>query len=483
MTTARPNLLFVFSDQHRWCDLGAYGNRELKTPNFDNFAERAAKFNHCIANNPLCVPSRGNLLTGLYPLRHGAVTNDLPINPGAEGVGHVLSRGGYHTGYIGKWHLIGMPRRRPVQRDYRLGFDAEWKVCNCNHRYQKAYFYDEENVKHKVDGYEPVAQTDMAIDFIERNRARAEPWALYLSWGPPHDPYRAVPQHYLNLYNPAEISLRANVPEEIKVYDPRTTPLMFRIGFRLFLGMGQKSNREKMRRDLQGYYAHISALDEQFGRLLAALQKTGQLENTVIVYTSDHGDMLGSQGLTNKQLPYDESIRVPLLVYWYGRTHTQWSDELLGLVDLPVSIMSLLGLKFAGETDGRDLSSLFTDPAATGLDACYINDLVPAHQAEFRGDTSWRGVRTKRYTFARTPFDDGTLLFDNRDDPLQQNNLIDDPDYLGLRSELRQVTDDFTDRYDKLMPYPDLLREFGFATAWNKSQRTMRLPIIDEARP
>ncbi len=385
---SRPNILFAFSDQHRWRDMGCYGNDQVLTPNFDAFAREAIRFNNCISNCPVCVPIRGSLLTGLLPLKHGAITNDLPICHDVTSIAHVLKENGYHTGYIGKWHLAGVPRDQYIPPGKgRLGFE-EWKVCNCSHAYMDAYYYGEDNSRIEIEGYEPIEQTRLAIDFIERNSKEKQPWCLYLSWGPPHDPYRSVPDSYLDIYKHMELRLRDNIPSTIKHTLNKTYTV------------------DQIKDFIKGYYAHITALDEQFGRLIRALEQTGQIDNTIIIYTSDHGDMLGSQGVTNKQWPYDESIKVPLLVYWKGKTINGVSDELIGLVDLPVSILGLLGLEFPCEVDGQDLHHLFIDEKARGLESCYIFDYIPSHQAAARGSSEWRGIRTKRYTYARTASDE-----------------------------------------------------------------------------
>jgi arylsulfatase A-like enzyme len=325
---SKPNILFVFSDQHRWCDLGSYGNEQIKSPNFDAFAREAVRFENCISNSPLCVPARGTLLTGLLPMKHGAISNDLPIRTDVTSVAHVWNEAGYHTGYIGKWHLAGVPRDQPVPEGAgRLGF-KEWKVYNCSHSYMDAYYHDEGNELHKIEEYEPIKQTDLAIDFMKRNKNRK--WALYLSWGPPHDPYFDVPEAYLDLYAKKKIKLRDNVSDSVAATTTKTL------------------NREQIIENYKGYFAHITALDEQFARLREALEVTGQADNTIVVYTSDHGDMIGSHGLTNKQLPYEESVKVPLMVYWKGKTFAGVCEELIGLVDLPVSLTGLLGLRYPG---------------------------------------------------------------------------------------------------------------------------------------
>lgn len=462
MSSTRPNILFVFSDQHRWCDLGCYGNTEVETPHFDVFARSAIQVNGCISNSPLCVPARGTLLTGLLPMRHGALSNDLPLREGTQSIAHVLGAAGYHTGYIGKWHLAGVPRDQYIpQGEGRFGF-AEWKVCNCSHRYLQAHYYDEENRRIDIDGYEPTAQTDLATDFIRRNGMEngAAPWALVLSWGPPHDPYDQVDEAYLNRYKGRSLSLRPNVTESAIATRNKTW------------------NRDEIAEAYRGYYAHITALDAEFGRLMAALEQTGQLENTIIVYTSDHGDMLGSQGFTNKQLPYEESIRVPLMVAWKGHTRIGTTDELIGLVDLPASLMGLAGIEVPSGMDGKDLHTLFTEPNAKGREECYSFDLIPCHQAMNRNGTEWRALRTRRFTFARSARDDGFLLFDNVRDPYQVNNLIHREEFADVKSELLSRLDRYITTYDDLLVWEEFIRKYGYLDEWNRSQAYFGLPLL-----
>ena len=452
----QPNILFVFSDQHRGCDLGCNGNTEVISPNFDRMAARGLRVENCISNAPVCVPARGSLLTGLYPLKHGAVTNDLPVRSEVDSVAHALGRAGYRTGYLGKWHLGGVPRNRFIPEGTRLGFD-EWKVNNCDHDYLHSFYYDEKNERHEIDGYDAEAYTSLAVDFIERNAESS--WGLWLSWGPPHDPYFEMPKKYLDLYDGKELSLRGNVPEDIV---DRTDQRHW--------------SRETVEKNLHGYYAHITALDEQLGRLMDALEKTGQLENTIVVYTSDHGDMIGSQGWTNKQLPYEEAVRVPLILQGPGiRKGT--SDALVGLTDLPVSLLSLIGLELP-EADGADLHRIFTDERGKGQDACYIFDLIPCHQSTWRGTDAWRGVRTLEHTYACHA--DGTpwLLFDNEADPLQQNNLVNRPETAALQKGLHTQTAVFSAEHDALLPWPELLKQNDLVAAWNHSQRHFGLPEL-----
>ncbi|TDE14326.1 sulfatase [Jiangella asiatica] len=454
---AKPNLLFVFGDQHRSYDLGCYGNAEVWSPYFDQFSTRALRFENCISNTPLCVPARAAMLTGNLGLRHRAAANDLPIDTGVESIAGVLGGAGYRTGYIGKWHLAGVPRDKPVPQAARLGFQ-EWKAYNCSHEYDDAAYYDEADVLNRLDGYEPVGQTELAIDFM--NRHHDDPWALFLSWGPPHDPYRTAPAPYLDRYDGRSLPLRANVPETIRHTQ------------------SSRWTRDDVTRNLAGYYAHISALDEQFGRLIAALESTGQLDDTIIVYTSDHGDMMGSQGLTNKQLPYEEAVNIPLLVSWPRVVRTGVTAELIGQIDLPVTLLSLMGLRFSSPTDGSDLHQVLLDPDAGGLEACYLTSLIPCHQAADRGDREWRAIRTRRHTFARSAIDDGYLLYDNLADPYQLSNLVDDPSHADVRDGLRAALDTMIDKHDVLLPWEDLIRHAGLVEAWNESQAYFGRPTL-----
>jgi arylsulfatase A-like enzyme len=459
------NILFVFSDQHRWCDLGCAGNAEVLTPNFDRLAARGVNIGGCISHAPLCVPARGSLLTGLYPLKHRAVANDLPVDPSAPSVAQALARSGYHTGYLGKWHLNGVPRDSPVPKERRLGF-TEWKVNNCHHGYTDSFYFDEENQRHGTGRYDAEAYTSLGIDFIERGATRDQPWGLWLAWGPPHDPYQDMPPEDLARYEGKSLPLRPNVPDRI----------VDRLDIKRFWDLN------KAQQNLQGYYAHITALDAQFGRLIDALERTGQLDNTIVIYTSDHGDQLGSQGFTNKQLPYEESIRVPLLAAGPGITTGITSSALISLPDLPVSLLALAGVALP-EADGADRSAVLAGTDTVGSSACYIADLVPCHQSAARGTPAWRGVRTSGHTYACR--DDGTpwLLFDNTADPFQRHNLVDDPARAALQRQLHAATAAFAQRHDSLTPWPDLLRARGLVEAWNTSQEFFGLPVLGDHSP
>ena len=470
----RPNVLFVFSDQHRACDLGCYGNEQVISPALDRFAGESVRLTNCIATSPVCVPMRGSLLTGLHAWKHLALTNDLPIDPASPSLADALRQGGYRTGYIGKWHLGGIPRDKTIPRHERLGFE-HWRVAECTHSYDDSYYDDNENRRHRFEGFESEGQTDLAIEFLrsaERERVGGDgkPWALALSWGPPHAPYRTVPQRFLDRFPAESIELRGNVPERVLQNHFRD----------------QWIGSDEVRAMVAGYYAQIAYLDEQFDRLLSLLDELGTADDTIVVYTSDHGDMLGSQGLQKKQLPYDESVRVPFMIRWPGRIAPGVRTAAMGLVDLPATLASLAGEPAAAvlsDADGVDRSSWLLGEEPDDADrAALIYNAVPCHQSEDRGETrGWYGVVTATHTYAA--WDDGSpfCLYDNASDPLQQRNLVGEGAAARLRDELHARTVDELERAGgSIAPWREVIRSLGLREAWNVSQEAFGRELMPE---
>ena len=474
MQTSKPNLLFVFSDQQRWCDLGCYGNREVISPNFDRFAESAAVIDCCVTNAPLCVPIRGTLITGYMPNRHRAATNDLPIGHDIKDISCVLRENGWHTGYIGKWHLTGVPRDQYVPEEDRFGF-SEWKINNCNHDYMNWSYYDEDNILHPENTYEPIKLTDLALDFLQRNKNKDGPFALYLSWSPPHNPYFHMPQKYLNMYKGKPITLRQNVQDTMDML--HAEPLSE--GYRLTTKEQDRNFIEEMHR---GYYGHISAIDEQFGRLVDYLDENNLSENTIVVFTSDHGDMLGSHRYIDKQLPHEESSRVPLLVRWKGKTVKGYLNEIASLVDLPETLLSMMGVSFDELRDGVDLSPMFLE-GKPGLECAYIASHVPCHNAAVRPYGAWRALRSKDYLYAREADTDCTFLFDMKNDPYQLNNLKDDAEYKDVIARLKAQLDQKANSYgDAVMDWREFLTANDLVNEWDASQKYFGLPLFESGK-
>ncbi|MFO8007748.1 MAG: sulfatase [Candidatus Brocadiia bacterium] len=444
-----PNMLLVFADQMRGQALGCAGNAQVATPTLDRLAREGVMAPNAFANNPVCTPSRGSLLTGLYPLAHRALTNDVPVRTDIPSLGTVLKEAGYRTGYIGKWHLGGVPRDRFIPPGpERLGFDDYWAAWNCAHDYFNGRYHLDDDTTHTFPGYEPDGQTDLAEEFI-RGHGR-EPFALVVSYGTPHAPYSQVPAEWLDLYDPPSIELRPNVPD---------------------LSAEKAARRRAI---LAQYYAAISALDADLGRLMATLEDEGMLRDTLVVFTSDHGDMLGSHGMRKKEQPWEESVRVPLLLRCPAALPAGFCVEaVVGITDLTPTMLDLLGVGVPGSMQGRSVAAALRGQAR-GPDSVPLGIPVPVDQAVAQGVPEWRGLRTSRYTYARRINDQGWVLYDNEMDPCQQRNLIAEPAAAELRKGLEATLRCWLDRTeDPFLPWRDMIRRAGLVADWNKRERYM----------
>lgn len=454
----RPNLIFIFADQMRGMAMRCAGDPNAITPNMDRMAENGVIFTHAYANCPVCTPSRACILTGRYPLRNRAVTNDIPMPEDEITFGEILKQNGYHTGYVGKWHLDGVPRDIFTPKGKRRhGFDL-WAVWNCAHDYFNGKLYFDDPIPIQLEGYEPIAQTDVAIEFIKAHSE--DPFCLFLSWGPPHDPYSQVPNKYRELYEPDRLILRPNVNMDV---DISNLPVM-------------KTDYEYgTRRMLADYYSAITALDEQLGRIIDVVQNLGLFEKTIIVFTSDHGDMLLSQGSVKKQQPYEESINIPLIVCWKDHiVEGSTADVLFSTVDFLPTLLSLMGVECPSDVDGHDLSWAMLGETGYEPRSVFLTDLVPMDEGIRLGINEWRGVRTKRYTYARWLNGEGWVLYDNLADPYQLNNMIHDKLAEPLKHELEEelqlwmkTTDDNT------KDWKELIVQLGLVDLWNLREKMM----------
>ncbi|MCL2814780.1 MAG: sulfatase-like hydrolase/transferase, partial [Oscillospiraceae bacterium] len=374
--------------------------------------------------------------------------------------------------YIGKWHLTGVPRDQYVPRERRFGF-SEWKVNNCNHDYLNWNYYDEDNTLHPETTYEPVKLTDLALDFLRRNKEG--PFALYLSWSTPHNPYFHMPQKYLEMYKDKPVTLRENVQDTMDMLHAEP----FGEGYKLTTIEKDKNFIEEMYR---GYYGHISALDEQFGRLADYLDENNLSENTIVVFTSDHGDMLGSHRFIDKQLPHEESARVPLIIGWKGKIIKGYLNEIASLADLPETLLSMMELSFGEKRDGSDLSPMLLE-AKPGPGCAYIAGHVPCHNAAVRPYGAWRALRTADYMYAREADTDCTFLFEMKKDPYQKNNLKDDPKYKDEITRLKSQLDQKAKSYgDAVLDWREFLDVNGLVGEWDKSQQYFNLPLFESGK-
>jgi len=425
-TSQRPNLIYIFADQLGTNHCGYGGSEKAVTPNIDRLAAQGADFRNAISTMPVCSAYRASLFTGKYPTSTGMVINELRMNPNHECFGHVLTRAGYETGYVGKWHLYANelgghynPENSFVPRGpYRLGFDGYWAAYGFHHEYfGTAYYHTEspEKIFYGADVYEPDAQTDMTIGFVRKAAQSDKPFAAFLSYGTPHDPWARnnVPEKYYEMFKDIAFPNPVN-------YDPENDPYADGWGM---LDSGARQRLEEFRRI---YYAMTANLDWNIGRLLDAVDRAGLGENTVVVFTSDHGEMFGAHGRRNKNIFYDEAARVPFLIRWPEKIKPDTlTHACLGTVDIMPTVLSLMGLSVPKDVEGTDLSHCALGQAGSEPQAAFLQNTGAC--AIWENGYEWRAVRDKRYTYAIYRIDRSELLFDNKNDPYQMNNLAKDP--------------------------------------------------------
>ncbi len=441
----RPNIVFVLADQWRAQSTGYNGDVNLKgrTPNVDRMAATGLNFINTISVCPISSPTRASLLTGQYPTTHGIFLNDLHLRDEALTMAEIYKEAGYQTAYIGKWHLDGMGRSNFTPRDRRQGFDY-WKGLECSHDYNHLLYYSgDSDEKRYWDGYGPYLETADAVQYIRDNANKGAPFLLFLAWGAPHFPHNNAPEEMQKLFIPDSIRLQPNVSEKM---------------------------RDVARKESVGYYAHIAALDKCMGDLQSAVMEAGLSENTIFVFTSDHGEMMGSQGVrpTQKQVPWAESVRVPFLLRYparFGNKNIRISAP-LNTPDILPTLLSLSGIAIPESVEGEDMTGAIGKPRRMKEKAGLIMSVSPSAAVQ---KDEYRGIYTSRYTYVET-LNGPWLLYDNTNDPLQMNNLTGKAEFArleqkmksSLRGELKKIGDDFKPRGYYLTRWGYKVNQYGY---------------------
>lgn len=404
----RPNILFILPDQLRAQALGFMGNRQVKTPHMDRLASEGMVFENTYANTPVCCPARANILTGKYAHKNGMIANDLRLRESETTLAEILQKAGYRTGFVGKWHLDG-GRREPgyvPPGDRRQGFEF-WAAHECSHNHFNNHYFRDTDKQIQLGKFEAEGWTDLAVEFLEATKKDQRPFFLTIQMGPPHDPYKA-PEEYSKLYDPAKLEMRPNWKQVKGAPGPK---------------------------EIAEYYGMVTAVDDQVGRMMKKLEELGLREDTIVLLSSDHGDMLGSQGLRLKRKPWEESIRIPgLLRYPRAIKAGQRTASPFTQVDFAPTLLGLCGMKAPKDMQGFDLSQLArTGRQASAPDSAFFQIFGP-----YVGDGTegaWRGVRTERYMYAR--FEDKPwVLYDLHKDPYQLNNLAGKPESEPLQRQM-----------------------------------------------
>ena len=445
----RPNIIYIMADQLRYQSCGYAGDRLAQTPNIDRLSAEGVNFRQCVSSMPVCAAYRASLFTGKYTSSTGMVINEIRINPDHHRcLGHVLTDGGYETAYIGKWHLYAAelgnhtdPRNSFVPRGpHRLGFDGYWAGYNFHHNYYQGYYHEESAEKIFIpEGvYEPDAQTDLAIEQVRRLSTGNKPFAMVLSVGTPHDAWTKenVPPEYYARFRNATFDMSPSDSDELDPYGDDWSNC--------------DKSPDQIGEWMRCYYAMTANLDWNVGRLLDAVEQAGIADSTIVVFTSDHGEMFGAQGRMKKNTFYEEAVRVPFLVRWpTGIPAGTVSDACLGTVDIMPTLLSTAGLPIPDEVEGMDLSHCARCEPGPEPEAAFLMNTGAC--AVWEDGHEWRALRDRRFTYACYREPRKELLFDSVADPYQMVDLSADPTYASdvdrFRHRLREKMESLNDTF------------------------------------
>lgn len=434
------NVIWIFGDQHRGQAMSCMGDPNVHTPNMDIMAATGVNFTGAVAGTPLCSPCRGAILTGRYPHHNGVPGHECQLPPKQRTIAHVLGENGYDTAYFGKWHLDGFHEGEGVRAGKHLvpperrGGFKNWTGYENNNSPWDCWVHGgegDEAFHYRLPGFETDALTDLLIEYVRkkaeaRDQGEEQPFFAVLSVQPPHDPYVA-PDRFMGRHRPADIKLRPNVPDVPRVVD-------------------------RARRELAGYYALIENLDWNIGRIRQTLADYGLEFDTHLVFFSDHGDHHGSHGQFRKTSPYEESIRVPLIIsgaqpYYEGFHNGFYSGVPVNHVDLAPTTLGLCGIEKPEWMEGTDYSSyrLAHRPKVVEPQSAFLQSVEPT--GHFNSvDLPWRGIVTrdgwKYVCFEGVPW----LMFNLNEDPYEQVNLAHNTLYRNERIRLNHLLSEWIER-------------------------------------
>ena len=469
----KPNIVFIFSDDHAFQALSAYGHGLNHTPNIDRLAREGMIFNQALVTNSICAPSRAVILTGKYSHLNTVRDNRDVFDGSQQTFPKLLQKAGYQTAIFGKWHLKSAP----------TGFDA-WEVLPGQGHYYNPDFRIPPDDTHRRQGYVTDLITDVALDWLTERRDEEKPFLMMVQHKAPHRNWMPAPRH-LYLYDGVEI------PEPVNLFDDyagRASPARkqemeikthMRWGGDLkVFGMSEEDDetlggmldrltpeqramwdaayeprnaamkaanlqgrdliRWKYQRYMKDYLRSIAAVDENVGRLLRHLDASGLAENTVVIYSSDQGFYLGEHGWFDKRWIYEESLRTPLLARWPGVIEPgSVNEDLVSNLDFAETFLDIAGVDVPADMQGRSLVPIFK--GATPEDwrtSFYYQYFEGPPQRAAHNVARHYGVRTDRYVLAHYYIDDEWEMFDLEKDPYQMQSVYGDPEYAQIQAHL-----------------------------------------------
>lgn len=434
----KPNVIFILTDQWRASAMGYMGNDIVQTPHIDEFARSGINFINAVSVLPVCTPYRASLMTGRYPTSTGMFINDLYLPSEELCMAEIFNQAGYNTAYLGKWHLDGHGRKDFVAPERRQGWTV-WKGSECDHNYPKEHYYENDDTTMRFwEGYSTYAIADEAQNYMQEHANDDAPFCLFVSIATPHFPHQTAPKEYMELYTADKLKLGPNVPEEL---------------------------RAKSLKELQGYYAHCTATDKAIGEIIDKAKSLGNYDQSIIVFTSDHGEMMGSHniGPMMKHAAYAESSSIPFLISYPGiGDHAgKVAEASITTPDILPSILSLCNIDIPETIEGYDLSGIIQSPSTNPERAALFMNVAPfgaMHELD-----EYRAVRTASYTYVKKPAGP-SMLFDNKQDPYQMNNLVNEKELTDVQSKLDAQLMHELSRIGETEIYPRdyYLRKFGY---------------------
>ncbi len=418
------NLLVIHTDEHHYGTLGCYGGKIVGTPNIDWLAKNGALCTSFYATTPVCSPSRAALLSGMYPQKTPVVTNNIPLDDSVVTFAEILRRQGYATGYAGKWHLDGggkpqwAPKRKFGFDDNRFMFNrGHWKkLVDTEQGPRVGARSAKDQPSYALDGADDNTfttdwLTDKAIDFI--NASGDKPFCYMLSLPDPHGPNTVRPP-----YDTMFADVKVPIPATLKKTDEQSPAW----------GRSAGVTAAQLRRLMPPYYGMVKCIDDNVGRILQTLREKKLIDRTIIVFTSDHGDLCGEHGRLNKGVPYEGSARIPFIIYGPEQIEAgSVRHEALSCVDFLPSVMQMMNVKVAHEVDGRDASALLAGEEAKWDDIAFLRSTS--------GRAPWLCAVTKRYKLVYAAGEKPWLI-DMQEDPGELTNRFGDEQHKAIAREM-----------------------------------------------
>jgi arylsulfatase A-like enzyme len=470
--TSRPNILFIMSDDHGYQALSCYGSRVNQTPNLDRIANGGIRFDRCFVTNSICGPSRATILTGKYSHLNGFARNGNEFYGGQQHVGKLLGKAGYQTAIVGKWHLKSVP----------TGFDYYHVLKGQGPYYNPTMLTADGDVPH--EGYTTDIITDVALDWLQKQRDGTKPFFLMCHHKAPHRNWQPGPK-YLNKYDGQTIpepdtlfddysgrgsaarQQKMTIAKDMNEHDLKLVRQRARMtdqqratfeqayadknmAFEEADLQGEDLVRWKYQRYVKDYLRCVDSVDENVGRILDYLESSGLADNTVVFYTSDQGWYLGEHGWFDKRWMYEESFRTPLLVRWPGHVKAgSVTDALAMNLDFAQTFLDIAKTSMPSDMQGQSLL-----PILGGERPSDWRKSLYYHYYEFPGAHSVRrhyGVRTDRYKliYFYEPDVDEWELYDLKKDSHEMTSVYADPAYQDvvaqMKSELARLREKYQD--------------------------------------